>query len=150
MGPDDPQDIRRFVRKGRQHALAQRGMLGNLPEFLGCKGAGLVEHILTRSDLPDVVQLTAEPNPVETRSVEAEPRRRGHSVLADPYRVAPGICVLGFQCSGKHLDTLQKELLDSLGLLLNLALEILLVEPVLKDQRALFEGADHSGLELAK
>jgi hypothetical protein len=64
--------------------------------------------------------------------------------------VATRICVLGFQRSGKHLDTLEKELLDPLSLFLDLALKILLVETVLKDERALFEGADHSGLELAQ
>ena len=64
--------------------------------------------------------------------------------------MAAGIRVLGFQSSGKHLDTLEEKLLNPLGLLLDLPLQVLLVEPVLKDQCALFESANHSGLELAE
>ncbi len=64
--------------------------------------------------------------------------------------MAASIGVFGLQSPGKHLDTLEEKLLNPLGLLLNLPLQVLLIEPILKDQCALFERANDPGLELAE
>jgi hypothetical protein len=61
------------VREGRQHALAQCGVLGNLPEFLGREGTRLVEDSLTGPDFPDVVQLATQPDPIQAMTIEAQP-----------------------------------------------------------------------------
>ena len=47
---------------GQQHPLAQRRVLLDLAELLGGERAGLVQHRLAGADLPDVVQLAAEPD----------------------------------------------------------------------------------------
>jgi hypothetical protein len=96
------------------------------------------------------VKLASQANAIQPGSIEAQSRRCRDSVLADTNRVAAGIRVLGFQRPGKHLDTLEKQLLNALSLLLNLTLQVLLVESVLKDQRAFLESPHHSRLELAE
>ena len=51
----NPQHIRRLVRKGSQHTLPQRGMLGDLAKLIGGQGAGFVQDGLPGPDLPDIV-----------------------------------------------------------------------------------------------
>ncbi len=110
---------------------------------------GLVEHRLARADLADVVQLAAQADAVQAGAVEAEALRRSHGVLAHPDRVPAGVGVLGLERPGQHLDALQEQLLDPHRLLVHLALEVLLIEPVLQHQRALLEHARDPGLQLA-
>ena len=60
-----------------------------------------------------------------------------------------GVGVLGLERPGKHLHALQEELLDPLGLLVHLALQVLLVVAVLQHQGALLQGPRDPGLQLA-
>src|SRR5918992_5762584 len=115
-------------------------MLGDLAELVRRQTAWLMQHRLPSADLSDIVQLSTETNSVQARTLEAKPGRSGDCILADPDRVAPGVGILGFESPSQHLDTLEKQLLDPLGLLLDLALEMLLVEPVLENQCAFLQG----------
>ena len=72
-----------------------------------------------------------------------------HRVLAHPDRVPAGVGVLGLERPGQHLDALEEQLLDPLGLLVHLALEVLLVVAVLQHQGALLEHARDPRLQLA-
>ncbi len=105
---------------------------------------------LAGADLPDVVQLTAEANAIEAGAGKAQPRRGGHRILTDSDGVASGVRVLGLQCAGQHLHALEEKLLDPGGLLLDLALQMLLIKSVLEHQRALLQRAGDPGLQLSQ
>src|SRR5215204_3315385 len=125
-------------------------MLRDLPKFIGGQQAGFMQYGLTGSDLPDVMKLTAKSNAIQAGAVESETGCSCDGVLADTDGMAAGIGILGLERSRQHLDALEKQLLDPLGLLLNLTLEILLVEAILQDQRSLFQRAYNSRLELTQ
>ena len=86
--PNDPQHVGRFLRQGRQHPFAEGRVLGDLAELFRREQSGLVQDRLARPDLPDVVQLSAEPNAVQALSDEAQLFRGPHGIPADPDRVA--------------------------------------------------------------
>jgi hypothetical protein len=149
VGAHDPQYRRRLVRDRHQHPLAQCGVLGDLAILVGSERAGLVQHGFAGADLPDVVQLAAEPDVVHHVAVEAELRGRRHPVAAHPDRVPAGVGVLRLQGARQHLHPFQKQLLDPERLLLDPLLQQLVVVPVLELEGPFFQHPDHPRLSLA-
>src|SRR5215218_1536696 len=131
MGPYNAQHIGRLMRQWCEHALTERWMLRDLAKFVGSQQTGFMQYSLPGSDFPNVMKLTAQSDAIEAWAVKSEAGCGCHSVLADPDRMAAGIGILCLERSRQHLDALEKQLLDSLRLLLNLPLEVLLIKPIL-------------------
>ena len=118
-------------------------------ELLGRERPRLVEHVFAGPDLPDVVQLAAEPDLLQALAGVAELHRRLHRVAAHPRRVAAGVGVLGLERVHQRLDAVDQGLLVAPVELPDAALEVLLVEPVLEHQVALLQRLVHPGPDLS-
>src|SRR4051794_29392686 len=111
-------------------------MLGDLAELFRGEPAGLMENRLPGADLSDVVQLATQADALERGALEAHPPSGGDRVAGDPDGMTSGVGVLGLEGSCKHLHSLEEELLDALGLVVNPTLQVFLVVAILQDQGA--------------
>jgi hypothetical protein len=148
MRPDDPEHARGFRHEGRQDPLAERRVLLDLLELGRRERPRLVEDVLAGPDLPDVVQLPAEPDLLEPFSGVAELDGGLDGVARHPGGVAAGVGVLGLERVHQHLHAVDERLLVAPVELPHPALEVLLVESVLEHQVALLQRLVHPGADL--
>src|SRR5690242_1020136 len=97
-------------------------------ELFGRERARLVEDRLAGPDLPDVVQLPAQPDLLQRITREPENRRRLYGVPTDAGRMAAGVGILGFERLDQHLHAVDQRLFVAPIQLAHPALEILLIE----------------------
>ena len=113
MVTDDQRATREEVER-RDDLRADQRMIAHHRPLLRVERAGLSEHGLGNADLAEVVEQARLADHVDLTRRQPERRRHAATPRADPFGVAPRVCVLGLQRVGQTEQRLIDGALDLL------------------------------------